>query len=507
MKSHALTILVLSPLLVAGFCSAAEVNGWRGNGTGQFKDPQAPTAWAKDADGKTSHVIWQKKLPHYSWASPLLVGDRLYIRSEPYDMMCLEAKTGKLIWVRSHGPNEIVTAEDRKNPLWPEVVDTAAKLDAVNKSVCESPDVPQPLIEQKYQLQKHLAELTAHIDRRYKLAPEMWRSKWSGYTGGTPCTDGRNLYFTSSMGVIGCYDLDGNRKWMAAEQVDSNRMGEHGCGSSPIIVGDRMIYCVADDVVALNKETGVELWRQTFKNADSFPSILSFESGGKQYVLGKRRFMRVEDGTIVEFKDDHMLSMSMIGTPVIEGNVMYLPDSAGRLMWVKWESDQAGQLHVERQGLIEFPIPDESKRWENSVNFWVPSPVVLNGLVYCLSNQGRMVVVDTAQKKIVFDKVLDLNPDIYKTSMHGGYIVGVCASPTLAGGHLYVMDNMGTTLLMEPGPEPKIIARNHIEQTVAPWDPKHWDKPHQETSLSSPIFQGGRMYYRAELYLYCIGAN
>ncbi|MDB5289642.1 MAG: outer rane biosis protein [Phycisphaerales bacterium] len=501
------TTALIMALLLMSAGATADPNGWRGDGTGHFPDQNPPTQWAKGADGKTAGIIWQKKMPHYSFASPLLVGDRLLIRCEPYDLVCLEARSGKLLWVRSHGPDEIVSPEQRKDPQWPEVAATTARLSALNQALYDSAEPPADLVGQKLQLQKRLGELTAHIDRQYRLAPEMWRSKWSGYTGSTPCTDGRNVYFTSNMGVIGCYDLDGNRKWMAAEPVNSNRMGEHGCGSSPAVVGDRLIYCVADDVVALNKETGEPLWRQTFNNADSFPSILAFESAGQHYVIGKRRFMRVEDGSIVEFKDDHMLSMSMIATPVIKGNHGYFLDSAGRLEWISWNTDAAGQLHIEREGLIEFALADESKRWDNAYNFWVASPVELNGLVYCLSCQGRMVIVDTVQKKIVYDKSPDLSPNMYKTGMHGGYIVGCCASPTLAGGHLYLMDNTGRTLVMEPGPDPKTITRNQIEQIVAPWDPKHFDAPHQEATLSSPLFVDGRLYYRGEQYVYCIGKN
>ena len=92
------TAIVVSLLGAAG--AHAQANGWRGDGTGQFPDQNPPTAWSKSANGKTAGIVWQKKMPHYSFASPLLVRDRLIIRSEPYDLICLDARTGNLVPIR-----------------------------------------------------------------------------------------------------------------------------------------------------------------------------------------------------------------------------------------------------------------------------------------------------------------------------------------------------------------------------------------------------------------------
>ena len=505
MRKHRCFLLAMCVVLLAALPVVADTAGWRGDGTGQFPGAAPPADWAKGADGKTRHILWQVKLPHYSWASPLVVGDRVFIRCEPYDLLCFDKNTGRLLWVRSHGPQEVVSEEDRKNPLWPEVLAAAARLDEVNKAVYASVDLPKALVAKKYQAQKALNDLTAKINRRYRIAPELWHGKWSGYTGSTPCTDGRNIYFISCMGVVGCYDLDGNRKWMVSEPMTPVAMGEHGTGSSPVLAGDKFVYCLAGTVVALDKKTGASIWRQEFDRGDASPLMVAFECAGSTYLIARGRFLRAGDGSALPFNDEHLRVMSMLATPVIEGNGAYFQDSAGRLLWCKWESQAPGELKVTRVKLLEFGLKDESKRWDNGANFWVPSPVISGGLAYCLSNQGRMVVIDLANARIAFDEKLDLAPNIYTTSMHGGYIVGVCASPAMAGGKLYVMDNTGTTLVMQPGAEPKVLAKNRIEQVVPPWDEKHWDSPHQEATISSPVFDGGRIYYRAELYLYCVG--
>src|SRR3954465_3201851 len=64
-------------LLAAAQSALAISTGWRGDGPGQFPDATPPAVWSKSADGKTTNILWQTKFPHYSWASPLVVGDKV----------------------------------------------------------------------------------------------------------------------------------------------------------------------------------------------------------------------------------------------------------------------------------------------------------------------------------------------------------------------------------------------------------------------------------------------
>ena len=80
--------------------------------------------------------------------------------------------------------------------------------------------------------------------------------------------------------------------------------------------------------------------------------------------------------------------------------------------------------------------------------------------------------------------------------------VPVAASPTLVGQHVLVMDNQGTTLVLEPGRELKVVARNQLATQLD----RRLPLPAQETlAYAPPIVDGDRMYLRGERYLYCIG--
>jgi hypothetical protein len=57
--------------------------------------------------------------------------------------------------------------------------------------------------------------------------------------------------------------------------------------------------------------------------------------------------------------------------------------------------------------------------------------------------------------------------------------------------------------VIEPGRTYKQVARNRLENQIWPEHPGR----RQEATTTDPVFEGERMYYRAEYTLYCIGAK
>jgi hypothetical protein len=126
------------------------------------------------------------------------------------------------------------------------------------------------------------------------------------------------------------------------------------------------------------------------------------------------------------------------------------------------------------------------------------SPLLHEGLLYCLNDFGLLTVVDMAKNEVAYQKLLDLNvfmPYSTPVILKGG----ASASPTLAGKYIYLWGNQGTCIVIEPGRAYKQVARNRLEKFLTAWP------AHQEGTTVEPIFEGDRMYYRAEGTLYCIG--
>lgn len=54
---------------------------------------------------KETNIRWTRPLPASSWSMPVLAGDRLYVTSDPSDLICLDKRDGKMLWMQS-------------NPVW-----------------------------------------------------------------------------------------------------------------------------------------------------------------------------------------------------------------------------------------------------------------------------------------------------------------------------------------------------------------------------------------------------
>src|SRR5689334_7067953 len=220
-------MLCRATVLIAMFLSSIQaigaepehITGWRGDGTGRYPDANPPTTWSRSEKGEKTNFIWETKMPSYSWATPIIVGDKIFVRSEPYDLICLNKKDGKVLWIRSHPAIEAISAEEKKaNPAFQEIEGLMTQLKAANDTLAAQ-GWSEAQYKVKWDLQKKINELTTKADPKYKLPPDMWQESTAGFTGTTPCSDGKLIFFTSGCGVTAAYDLDGNKKWARYESI------------------------------------------------------------------------------------------------------------------------------------------------------------------------------------------------------------------------------------------------------------------------------------------------
>jgi hypothetical protein len=124
------------------------------------------------------------------------------------------------------------------------------------------------------------------------------------------------------------------------------------------------------------------------------------------------------------------------------------------------------------------------------------SPLIHEGFAYGIDMYGTFYAVDLATKKLAYRQELDTR------GLQHYNALGVSASPTLLGKHIYVSDNQGTTFVLEPGPQYKPVATNRIASQIQ----RTCAVPPQEIiSYAPPITDGKSIFIRGEKYLYCIG--
>jgi hypothetical protein len=113
----------------------------------------------------------------------------------------------------------------------------------------------------------------------------------------------------------------------------------------------------------------------------------------------------------------------------------------------------------------------------------VSSPIVWQGRVYLIDNKGALTSYDLKTGKELYNESVSNRKKAPLASL---------ASPIAIQGKLLWVMEEGTTLVVEPGARPRIVARNKL--------------PGEKLDFgASPAVVDGRLYLRSQSYLYCIG--
>ena len=86
------------------------VSRWR---FAAYLEPVLPLSY------ETQNVAWITKMTGRSMSQPIIVGERIYIGSGMTDLLCIDKKTGKILWLRSNTPYDAMTPDAQTGkPLW-----------------------------------------------------------------------------------------------------------------------------------------------------------------------------------------------------------------------------------------------------------------------------------------------------------------------------------------------------------------------------------------------------
>ncbi len=441
---------------LVAFAAAAGAVGWRTDGTGKYPAAAPPTKWSAD-----TNVVWKTPMPGWSNSTPIIVGNKLFVCSEPTTLLCANLADGKILWARTNTYFDMLDAAG------------AAKAKSDNTKAEVIARKIAPLERERRQARRQSrktpddAELKKKIDRlggqiralknqmkpfaKYRL-PQV--HKTNGYSSSTPVSDGKHVYVLFGTGVAACYDLAGNRKWIKLIEKPTHGYGH---SASPLLVGDKLLVHVID-LFALDVKSGRVLWKA--KSRQCWGSLARARVGGADAVITSR-------GCVVGISDGEVLTSRLpklsYNTPIIDGSMAYFiqdPAAAVKL------PENAGEKFNRRP------------HWQTRLkkDRYYASPVLNNGLIYAITQKSILSVIDAKDGSVVYTKNLRLG---------GGTVY---PSITLAGNYLFISSDNGTTVVMKPGREYEEVARNKLE-----------------TFRSSPVFRGKRLYVRGYKNLYCIG--
>jgi hypothetical protein len=86
--------------------------GFRGDGNGYFPGAEPVTEWQEGTNGENKtasrNIVWKVEMPSWANTQPIVVGDRIFTTAEPNLLVCVDARTGKILWTESVNPWELL---------------------------------------------------------------------------------------------------------------------------------------------------------------------------------------------------------------------------------------------------------------------------------------------------------------------------------------------------------------------------------------------------------------
>ncbi len=416
--------MLAAVLMGTGTVHADNWPQWRGpTHNGISTEKNVPTVWSK-----TDGIAWSLKLPGAAGATPVVWGERIFLTSaEGNDLVLLCVGTdGKERWKRTLGSGDKAARGDEGNLASP-----------------------------------------------------------------SPATDGKHVWAFVGTGDLACYDIEGKEVWKYNVQDKYGKFQiQFGMSSTPVLHEGRLylqlIHGEGDPktreavVVALDAATGKEAWKvdrpsdARAENEHSYASPTLYLDGektflithGADYVIAHN----LKDGAELWRSGDlhppsrYDPTLRLVASPVANEGLIVVPSAKqGKLLCLK--PGGSGDI----TGKSEF------RTWTYPRTPDVPSPVILDGLVYLCREDGVLVCLDAKTGEKLYEN--RTQPDRHR------------ASPVVADGHVYITARNGTVTVVKTGREFQVVSSNSLGETLS----------------ASPAISNGRIYLRSFEKLWAVG--
>ncbi len=292
---------------------------------------------------------------------------------------------------------------------------------------------------------------------------------YHGYAASTPIIEGERLYVFFGKAGVYCFDLDGKELWHT--QVGKNTNG-WGSGASPILYKDTLIVNASVEsgaLVALNKNTGQEVWRAPdIRSAWNTPVLVTTPEKTQELIVSVQdRILAFDPDTGKPLWNSEGVHRYVCPSVVTHDGIVYAIGGGSTSLAVK----AGGKGDVTKTNGL----------WYVSRGSNVGSPIYHEGHLYWASDGGGVVVCqEAATGKVVFSERLTPNSG------------QIWASPVLADGKLYIVSKENGIYVVAAQPRFQQLAHNVIEG----------DKSRSNASLA---ISDGQLFYRNDRFMYCIG--
>jgi outer membrane protein assembly factor BamB len=301
----------------------------------------------------------------------------------------------------------------------------------------------------------------------------------------SPVTDGTRVWAMTGTGVIKSFDFDGRELWTRDIQADYGRFGLNwGYGSSPLLYGDSLYVQVLHGMktrdpsylLRIDKATGKTIWRierptkARVESPDAYttPALLQYGTAtevvvtGGDVVTGHDPISGKELWRAEGLNPTNDANYRIVASPVTFGDLIIAPTRERPMLALK----AGGRGDVTKSQLL----------WTFGSGPDVPTPVTDGTYVYVVNDRGIMFCLDARTGRELYGRQR-LRPGTYS------------ASPVLADGRIYVVNEDGLTSVVKSGPAFQLLAENELD----------------DYTLSSPAISSGQIFLRTTKFLWAIG--
>ena len=324
---------------------------------------------------------------------------------------------------------------------------------------------------------------------RYKLdeGNVLWRKH--NNASPSPVTDGAHVWVVTGNGVVTCLDMDGKAVWTCDLQKEYGAFGLNwGYASSPILYDGKLILQVlhgthTDDpsyIVALNANTGEEIWREERatdalrESPDAYTTPALLKRGGETQIVvtggdcatGHDPDTGREIWRANGLNPNQRGNYRIVASPVVIDNMIYAPPPTRQRPLLALSAGGTGDV----SGNVVW-------KWEGAGAPDVPTPASDGTYFYMVDDRGRATCLNAKTGAVVW------GPERTAQGV-------VSASPHVADGKVFLLNENAVTTVLAAGPAFEVLGTNELDGTY---------------TLSSPVSAGSRLFIRTATHLYCIG--
>jgi len=397
---------------------SAEGAGWP-QFHGPARDNRVPQADLPLRWSETQGILWKTAISGRAWSSPVVLGGQVWLTNATEDgrrmsALCLDLATGSVV-------HDILLLEN-ENP---------AGINGANSYASPTP----------------------------ALEPGRVFAHFGSY--GTFCLDPR----------------DGKTLWERRDLVCDHEVGP---GSSVLLLDDRLVLTYdgidARFLVALDKQTGRTLWRtdrtidfgslsRTMRKAFSTPAVAGSAAEPLLISPGAGAVMAFEAATGKErWRVCYAKGFSTSSRARVHGDLVFVNSgySRPRLLAVRLGgSGDVTDTHVAWEIRRDVPVR--------------ASPVIVDGLLYMVSDNGVVTCLDPAGGDVV-----------WRERIGGRY----SASPLAVGKRIYLVDEKGISTVIQAGRKYLKLAEGQLDAGC----------------MASPAVVDDTLVLRTRTHVYRIGA-